>query len=247
MQELKTNFLIHWTELKYRVIYYIISFFLSFSICFAFKVELFFLISNIFLNFEHGFIYTGLLDPLLLYLKLSFFFFLVFSFPFFIYFFIFFFFRSFSNFLTIYYFFYIFSLYILVISLFILLVTLIFPVLFEFLLNFQRTNTLETLELILQATINQYYNFFFSYIKIYLLLIFIPNLFFCLILLNFLKKQIFLNFKFRKYLYLIVFLVFLIFAPPDFFLQLLIFPLIIFILEIFIYFISYLLILYYLF
>jgi len=145
------------------------------------------------------------------------------------------------------YFFYIFSLYSLVISLFILLVTLIFPVLFEFLLNFQRTNTLETLELILQATINQYYNFFFSYIKIYLLLIFIPNLFFCLILLNFFKKQIFLNFKFRKYLYLIVFLVFLIFAPPDFFLQLLIFPLIIFILEIFIYFISYLLILYYLF
>jgi Sec-independent protein secretion pathway component TatC len=208
---------------------------------------LFFLISNIFLNFEHGFIYTGLLDPLLLYLKLSFFFSLVFTLPFFIYLFIFFFFRSFSNFLTIYYFFYIFSLYSLVISLFILLVTLIFPVLFEFLLNFQRTNTLETLELILQATINQYYNFFFSYIKIYLLLIFIPNLFFCLILLNFFKKQIFLNFKFRKYLYLIVFLVFLIFAPPDFFLQLLIFPLIIFILEIFIYFISYLLILYYLF
>lgn len=247
MQELKTNFLIHWVELKYRIVYYIISFFLTFCVCFIYKVELFFLISYIFLNFEHGFIYTGLLDPLLLYLKLSFFFSFVLTLPFFIYLFVFFFFRSFSNFLTIYSFFYIFCLYILVITLFILLVILVFPLLLEFLLNFQRTNTLETLELVLQATINQYYNFFFSYTKIYFLLILIPNLFFCLILLNFLKKQSFLDLKFRKYLYLIIFIGFLIFAPPDFFLQLLIFPLVIFILEIFIYFISYLLILYYLF
>lgn len=247
MQNSKTNFFIHLTEFKYRILYYLLSFVFTFIICFLFRVQLFFLISHIFLNYKTGFIYTNLVDPIVVYIKLSFFFSMLFTLPFFIYLFIFFFLRSFCNFYTLYYFFYIFCLFFLTIVLFVFLLTFIFPFIIIFLLDFQRLNTFEVLELVLQATMNQYYNFFFSYIKIYLLLIFIPNLFFCLILLNFFKKQIFLNFKFRKYLYLIVFLVFLIFAPPDFFLQLLIFPLIIFILEIFIYFISYLLILYYLF
>lgn len=73
MQLKETNFSIHIQELKYRSIYYLISFVLTFCICFFFKVELFFLISKIFLNYEQGFIYTSLLDPLIIYLKLSFF------------------------------------------------------------------------------------------------------------------------------------------------------------------------------
>jgi len=247
MQNTKLNFLIHLDELKLRALYYIFSFLITFSICFCYRVELLFLISSIFLNFEQGFIYTGLLDPLILYLKLSFFFSLVFTFPFFIYLFIFFFLRSCFNFFTIYYFFYIFCLYFLSISLFVVLLTFIFPILFAFLLDFQRTNSFESLELILQATINQYYNFFFSYIKIYFLLILIPNIFFGLILLNLIKKEFFITYTFRKYLYLVVFIGFLIFSPPDFFIQVIIFPFVVFVLEVFIYFISYLLILYYLF
>ncbi len=247
MQLKETNFSIHIQELKYRSIYYLISFVLTFCICFFFKVELFFLISKIFLNYEQGFIYTSLLDPLIIYLKLSFFFSCVFTTPYLIYLFVFFFLRSLFNFYTIYSFFYIFVLYVLTVLLFLLLLLLIFPVIIIFLLKFQRANSLETLELILQATMNQYYIFFFSYLKIYLLLVSIPNFFFGLVLLNIISKEIFFSYAFRKYLYLLVFICFLIFAPPDVFLQILIFPLVIIILEIFIYFISYLLILYYLF
>lgn len=247
MKKKETNFLIHLREFKYRIIYYIISFFITFVICFLFRVELFFLISHIFLHYENGFIYTNLLDPLVVYLKLSLFFSFVFTLPFFFYLFIFFFLRSVFTFYTLYYFFYTFCLYFLTITLFVILLVLIFPVIIIFLLNFQRSNSLETLELVLQATINNYYIFFFSYIKIYFLLILIPNLFFILVLLSIISKASFLTFQFRKYLYLLIFICFLFFAPPDFILQLFILPLILFTLEIFIYFISYLLILYYLF
>lgn len=244
---LAVNFLIHFKELNYRIIYYIISFLFTFCICFFFRVELFFLIAHIFLNYEHGFIYTNLFDPLIIYLKLSLFFAFIFTLPFFLYLFVFFFLRSLFTFYTTYSCFYLFSLYFLVIILFIMLLLLILPIIIVFLLNFQRLNSLDTLELTLQATIIQYYNFFFNYIKIYILLITIPNLFFVLVLLKIIIKDVFLNYKFRKYLYLIVFVFFIFFAPPDLLLQLFILPLLFFILEIFIYFISYLLVLYYLF
>lgn len=247
MQNSKTNFFIHLTEFKYRILYYLLSFVFTFIICFLFRVQLFFLISHIFLNYKTGFIYTNLVDPIVVYIKLSFFFSMLFTLPFFIYLFIFFFLRSFCNFYTLYYFFYIFCLFFLTIVLFVFLLTFIFPFIIIFLLDFQRLNTFEVLELVLQATMNQYYNFFFSYIKIYFYIILIPNLFFFLILIKFLPKELYLTYKFRKYMYLMVFICFLIFAPPDFFLQLLILPLLIVILEIFIYFISYLLFLYYLF
>ena len=196
MQLKETNFSIHIQELKYRSIYYLISFVLTFCICFFFKVELFFLISKIFLNYEQGFIYTSLLDPLIIYLKLSFFFSFVFTTPYLIYLFVFFFLRSLFNFYTIYSFFYIFVLYVLTVLLFLLLLLLIFPVIIIFLLKFQRANSLETLELILQATMNQYYIFFFSYLKIYLLLVSIPNFFFGLVLLNIISKEIFFSYAF---------------------------------------------------
>lgn len=247
MQLIKTNFSIHLTEFKYRAFYYLFSFIFTFIICFLFRVQLFFLISHIFLYYKSGFIYTSLLDPLIVYIKLSFFFSFLFTLPFLIYLFIFFFLRSFCNFYTLYYFFYIFCLFFLTILLFVFLLIFIFPFIITFLLDFQRLNTSEVFELVLQATMNQYYNFFFSYVKIYFFLVLIPNVFFFLILINILSKEIYLTFKFRKYMYLLVFICFLIFAPPDFFLQILIFPLLVIILEVFIYFISYLLFLYYLF
>ena len=241
------NFLIHLKELKYRFVYFLFSFILTFIICFYFRVELFFLISSIFLSYGQSFIYTGLFEPLIIYFKLSFLFSFFFTFPINFYIFSFFFLRSFYNFYTFYYFFYISCLYFLTILIFILFLILIFPLLIIFLLNFQRSNNLEIFELLLQATINQYYNFFFNYIKIYFLLICIPNIFFLLVLIKLINKEFFFNYKFRKYLYLNIFIFFFIFAPPDLFLQILILPLIIFILEIFIYFISFFLILYYLF
>lgn len=100
----KTNFSINLKEFKYRSTYFFSSLLLTFFLFFYFRVELFFLISNSFLIYEEGFIYTNLLDPILIYLKLS----LLFSFlsiiPYFIYIFSFFFFKSFYNFFTFFYF-----------------------------------------------------------------------------------------------------------------------------------------------
>ena len=82
----KLNIIINFLELKYRIIYFVFSFIGTFSTCFYFKVELFYLISNFFLRYENGFIYTGLLDPLLIYIKLTFFSSLIFGVPLIIYF-----------------------------------------------------------------------------------------------------------------------------------------------------------------
>ncbi len=241
----KLNIIINFLELKYRIIYFVFSFIGTFSTCFYFKVELFYLISNFFLRYENGFIYTSLFDPLIVYIKLSFLFTLIFIYPIFGYFIIFFFLRSLTQFYLSFYIFYWFLLYFLAFTLFIVFSSLFLPFLLEFLLNFQRLNILEILEISLQATINQYYNFFFSYIYIYSFLILVPNIFLFLIFLNVFPKKLFFEYKFRKYLYFIIFISFLVVAPPDFFVQLLIFPIIVLLLEVFIYLITFLYILYY--
>jgi len=243
----KLNFLINLLELKYRIFYYLISFFCTFFICFYFKIELFFLISSIFLFYETGFIYTHLIEPFIIYLKLCFFFSLIITFPYYIYSILYFFYKSFFNYYTLFFFLYTISVYILSLSLFILFFILLFPFFLKFLFTYQRTNSFETLELILQATMSQYYNFFFYYILYYLLLILIPNLFLVLVFLNIFEKELLFTPKFRVYLYSIVFIIFLIFAPPDFIIQLIFLLPILILIEIYIYFIYFFVLLYYLF
>ena len=104
----KLNFLINLLEIKYRILYYFISFVITFIICFYFKVELFYLISSIFLFYENGFIYTNLIEPFIIYTKLCFFFALFLTFPNFIYFLFYFFLKSLFNYYTFFYFIYIF-------------------------------------------------------------------------------------------------------------------------------------------
>lgn len=77
----KLNLFINIIELKYRIIYIFFSLIITFIVCFFFKVELFFLISNFFLEFAEGFIYTSLLDPIIIYFKLSFLFTLILILP----------------------------------------------------------------------------------------------------------------------------------------------------------------------
>lgn len=243
----KLNFFINLLELKYRLFYYLISYFFTFFVCFYFKVELFFLISSIFLNYETGFIYTNLIEPFIIYLKLSFFFSLLFTFPYYIYCILYFFYKSFFNYHTLFYFLYSICIYILSISLFILFFILIFPIFLNFIFTYQRNNPFEMLGLILQATMSQYYNFFFYYILCYLGLILIPNLFLILIFLNVFDKNWLFTRKFRVYLYSFTLFIFLIFSPPDFTLQILFLIPILFIVEIYIYFIYFFVILYYLF
>lgn len=71
MVKFKSNFLINFIELKLRACYYIYSLIFSFLICFNYKTALFYIISDYFLKYESGFIYTSLLDPILIYIKLS--------------------------------------------------------------------------------------------------------------------------------------------------------------------------------
>lgn len=240
----KSNFFINFIELKYRTFYFLYSLFVTFIVCFFFKIELFFIISNFFLHYKQGFIYTNLLDPIVIYIKLTILFALLLSYPFFIYIYGFFFLKSFYNFYLYYYFFYFSFVYLIGFYLFFIISKFFLPFLFAFLISFQRVDEFELLELTLQATITQYYQFFFSYLYIYFILVLIPNIFLILTLLNVFSYKHFLQSKFRKYLYLIIGFFFLLVAPPDFFVQLLILPLVILFLEFFIYLISFLYILY---
>lgn len=229
------NLIINISELKIRLFYFVLSFFLTFFASFIYRVELFFFISQFLLKYEEGFIYTSLLEPFIIYLKLSILFTFVFSTPFFIYIFGFFFFKGTYTFYTFYYFYFFVFLYLIAVCFFILISFLVFPFILEFLLSFQRVENFEILQILLQATMNQYFNFFTNYFLIYLFIVFAPNFILFLILIGILNKSFFLSFKFRKYLYLIVLVSFLLFAPPDFLVQLLLLPIVILILEIFIY------------
>jgi Sec-independent protein secretion pathway component TatC len=99
----KLNLLINVIELKFRFIYIFFSLIVTFIVCFFFKVELFFIISNLFLQFADGFIYTSLLDPLIIYLKLSFLFTLIIILPIILYILGFFFSKSFYSFYVNYF------------------------------------------------------------------------------------------------------------------------------------------------
>lgn len=102
----KLNIVINFLELKYRIIYFLFSFIATFCVCFYYKVELFYLISNFFLHYEDGFIYTSIFDPLIIYIKLSLLFSLIFIYPIFGYLIVFYFLKSLVNFYLFYYIFY---------------------------------------------------------------------------------------------------------------------------------------------
>lgn len=235
----KTNININYIELKLRIFYSIYSLLTIFIICFSYRVEIFYLISSFFLTFKEGFIYTGLLDPIIVYIKLSVLFSFFIFFPFFIYLIGTFFFKSFFNFYLTYFIIYFLSLYIVGAFVFIFISKLLFPIILEFLISFQRVNVENLLEINLQATITQYYRFFSLYILFYIFLLLIPNFFLVLVLSNIIPLQYFLKQNYRKYLYLLTIIFFLIIAPPDFFIQLVLLPFIIFFLELFIFFITF--------
>lgn len=215
MVKLKSNFLINFIELKLRSGYFIYSLIFSFVICFNYKTALFYLISDYFLKYESGFIYTSLLDPILIYLKLSSLFSIFISLPVFGYIFGFFFLKSLTTSYLLYFIFYFFLIYLASFLLLILLSHLILPILFEFLLSFQHVDLSGGYELVLNATITQYYGLFFNYIYLFCVLILIPNFYLIFIFLGIINRDNFINFKFRKYLYIITLFFYIVFAPPD--------------------------------
>lgn len=242
--EKKLNFIINLNELKYRVFYYIISIFFMFIICFYYKVELFFLISSVFLEYKCGFIYTGLIEPFIIYLKISILFSILFTLPVYFYNFSFFFFKSIYQYNTIYFILYFCFFYTISIIFYILSYLILFPIFLEFLFTFQRLNSLEILNLVLQATMSQYYYFFINYILYILVIILIPNVYLIIIFFKLITTEYFYNYKFRKYIYICSLFNFFLIAPPDFLIQLIFFPFVIILFEVLIYFISFFTLLY---
>ena len=240
----KTNFFIHYTELKYRLFYFGIATINTLFVSFLYKVELFYYIAQHFLLLETGFIYTSLLDPLWVYIKLIFYSLVIFLFPLFIYLFGFFFFRSLYNYQTIFWITFFLVIYLVSYFIFIFGSNFLLTIFFKFLLEYQRVDVSSVFSLTLAATINQYFNFYLMISLIYLFLVIFPILFLFLAIFGLINETNLLNFSFRKYLYLLVYSFFLIIAPPDFLIQLILFPLITIVLEIYIFIIVYFLNLY---
>ncbi len=231
----KLNLLINFIELKYRILYSLLNIFLSFIIFFEYKVELFFLISESFLSLQKQFIYTSLLDPLFFYIKITLLATLFIFFPIGIYFFSFFFIKSIYNVYIKIYTVSFFILFSINFFLYFFFFNFLLKFFFNFLLTFQRKKEIILLQLHFEATIQQYFSFFFSLIFICILLIFLPILFFSLTYFTYIKNIFLKKLSFRKYIFIFISSFFLLIAPPDFIIQIIILPLIFFVIELYIY------------
>lgn len=233
------NFQINFLELKYRILYSLFSFTITFFIYFEYKIELFFFISKNLLFLQPYFIYTSLFDPLITYFKLSFFYSILTVFPLLVYFFLFFFLKSFFTsyiyrinlIIYIFYFITIFFYYI--------FFNLFLNYFFNFLILYQRYSSYSIFELRLEATISQYYSLYINMLGVYFTSILIPVIFLILALIGFIKREFFLGFKYRKYVYLILIILLLILSPPDLSVQLIILPVLLLIIEIYLYLITF--------
>lgn len=229
------NFNLNIFELRFRIIYSLVCLLLTFLICFEFKIELFYFISKPFLLFKKEFIYINILGPIFIYLKLSFWFSFLVSFPFLYYNFVSFFFKAF--YFTIIKLYTIFVGVSLLINL--MLYSIIYIIFIDFFLillfSFERSDITRMFQLHVETTIHQYFYFFNFIIFIYLIILIIPSIFF--IILIKIKKQNYnkINNSFRKYAYFILFLLVLLLSPPDIIIQLLIYFIIILYFELYIY------------
>ena len=213
---MKLNIFIHFEEFKIRFVYILISSIFTFCSCFYFKTELFFILSWFFLNLENKFIYTNLFDPLLLYIKVSILFTIIFTLP--------------CNIYFLFFSFYITSFYLLSFSTLLFSYFHLLPFIIKFLLKFQRIELFNPLKLILQATISKYFAFIYVFLILFLLIFFVCNLL-LLSMVFFLRTAIY----YRKFLYLLLIVFLVIFAPPDLFLQVIILPFFVIFIEIIIY------------
>lgn len=231
----KINFLIHLLEFKYRLLYILvhISFFIIIFV--EYKVELFFYISEFFLTLQKQFIYTNILDPIYIYIKLIVTNILLFSLPFILYVFNFYLSKHIHNiYIKIY------NIFLLVLFFsnflfYYIFLNLVVKFIFLFLLSFQRNQENILLQFQLEATIQQYFSFFLFLILLNIILFFIPLILFFIINLSSSANSFLKKFSFRKYIYFLLLLCFIFFAPPDFIVQLSIFPLLLFIVEFYIY------------
>jgi Sec-independent protein secretion pathway component TatC len=221
-----SNFKINILELKIRLFYSILSFFITILVSFNYRTEFFFFISKRILNRKNEFIYINLLDPIYLYIKIIFAFSIFFTLPFIIYLIISFIFKGLYIFyvkilmlmLSIYYLINLLLLYF--------CYTKLFPILINFLLELERKN-INTIQLVLLPTSLDYLKFFINFLIFFHILFALINIFF--IFHNFFSYK---KFKNKKYVYLLTFIIFIVIAPPDLFIQISILPIIILIIEV---------------
>lgn len=198
----KINLFINLNEFYYRLIYICLTIFSSFFISFFYKIEIFYIISKFFILYEKkGFIYINLLDPIIIYIKISILIALIFSLPICIYIYIFFFFKSIQIFLIKYIFLYFLSFYLISFNIFIFCYFKLFPLIINFLLRFQLIDIFMPLKLTLQATMDKYFFFFFNFILILFIILISINLMFFLAYVNFFSKKFIIKFTYKKFLY----------------------------------------------
>lgn len=234
----KLNIFINLIELRFRVFYCFFSFLLLFCISFAYKMELLFFFCESFLLLQSQFIYTGLLDPLIIYIKACILISVLFVIPIIIYILGFFLFKSINNNQIIFFFCSLIIVYNIIIFLCYFLYKILFFFFLEFLLLFQESKIESLFQLYLQATIVQYYGILLKGFYFYIILVLLPLGLLFLSILKIISEEYFLTFCYRKYFYLIISLILILFMPPDLFVQIMIIPIVFCILEFYFYLIT---------
>ena len=207
----------HLKDLKIKVFYLIISFIITLLICIYYRIHILFLISRTFLLLKKKFIFTKISTAFWIYLKLSTITSLIFILPLFFYFLGLFLLKGFYIYqnkiwTTVFIIFY-----ITIILTLINFYKYVFPFILTFFLSFE--SNIGPLSLTLEARIDQYINFYIFFIFFILLLFIIPFLLLVVTLFFKINKN-----SLRKYIYIPLLFFFILFAPPDLSIQLLLIP-----------------------
>ena len=206
----------HLTDLRIKTFYLILSYIVTFVICFGYRVNILLGISKFFVILNKKFIFTKISTGFWVYLKLSMITALILIIPIFIYFLILFLLKGIFTYQIK-----IFSFITVISFLFIggalsLLYNYLFPYILFFFLSFE--SKLEVLTITLEARLDQYLNFVIFFFLSMLILLFVP------MLLLFIHLYFKSNISIRKQLYIPLIFCFILFAPPDIMIQLFVFP-----------------------
>ena len=224
----KLAFKYHLQDLKIKLYFILISFILTFFINFIFRIELFYFLGQVFIQFQKNIIFTKLSTGFWVYFQLATWSTLFFLTPLVLYFSFLFLLKGFFQYESFFCFVFLFLFFCFYSYIIIFNLHYIFPFIFHFFLTFENPTGLISLHL--EARFDQYISFLINYFIIMLLITLIPLI---LLIINFffIKNLLYL----RRNIYLPFFFFFLLIAPPDFILQLLLLIFLLFLIEIFLF------------
>lgn len=225
MKFMLTNlaFFYHWQDLKIKLYFLVFSFLSTFFISFFFKLEVFYFLGDVFIQFSKNIIFTKLSAGFWVYFKLGIWSTIFFIIPLILYFTFLYLLKGFNDYQSKLLFLVILGFFIFYFSIIASSLYTLFPFLFSFFLSFENPSGL--IPLYLEARFDQYLSFLSGYFLLLIWILLVPT---TLLLFNYLFHQ----FKsLRKLIYCIFFISFLFIAPPDFFLQFFFFILVIILTE----------------